>query len=147
MSNLKLTDISPENIIFFPAAVNDFLAFYKSRQIKIIKALQKISKAPSSFGKELENQAGRPLSGYRSIYADNKSIRIIWKVAQGNIVEVAIIAGIAEQDAMIAYKLASIRKGQFEEFVDQLFKNNLTQLSQKQSDNFSLRKVGRQDIK
>jgi hypothetical protein len=118
-----MTDILPENIKFFPAAVDDFLNFDKSRQIKIIKALQKISKAPSCFGKELENQAGRPLSGYRSIYVDNKSIRIIWKVAQMNIVEVAIIAGIVERDGMIAYKLASIRKGEFEEFVNRLLKN------------------------
>lgn len=80
-------------------------------------------RAPSSFGKELENHADRPLLGYRSIYPDNKSIRIISKVAQKNIVEVAIIAGIAERDGMIAYKPASIQKGEFEKYVNRLLKS------------------------
>jgi hypothetical protein len=114
-----MIDLLPDNIKFFPAAVEDFLGLDKSRQIKVIKALQKISRAPSRFGKELENQSGRPLSGYRSIYVDNKSIRIIWKVTEKEMIEVAIIAGIAERDEMFAYKLVSRRKEDFERFFEQ----------------------------
>lgn len=120
MSNSKLINLLPDNIKFYPAAVEDFLSLDKSRQIKVVKALQKISKAPSEFGKELENQAGRPLAGYRSIYVDKRSIRIIWKITKLNVVKVAIITGIAERDGMFAYKLVSIRKDDFEKFIEQL---------------------------
>ena len=77
MSTSKMIDLVPANVKFFPAAEADFLGLDKSRQIKVIKALQKISRAPSAFGKELENQSGRPLAGYRSVYVDNRSLRII----------------------------------------------------------------------
>ncbi|MBO8129157.1 MAG: hypothetical protein H0Z39_08170 [Peptococcaceae bacterium] len=110
----------PDNIKFYPAAVKDFLSLDKSRQVKVVKALQKIAKAPSEFGKELENQASRLLAGYRSIYVDKRSIRIIWKITELNVVEVAIIAGIAERDGMFAYKLVSRRKDNFEKFIEKL---------------------------
>lgn len=122
MSNSKPSKLLPDNVKFFPAAVEDFLGLDKSQQIKVIKALQKISKAPSKFGKELENQAGRPLAGYRSIYVDKKSIHIIWKVTENETIEVAIVAGIAERDGMLAYKLVSRRKNDFEKFIEHLMK-------------------------
>lgn len=120
MSNSKLINLLPDNIKFYPAAVKDFLSLDKSRQVKVVKALQKIAKAPSEFGKELENQASRLLAGYRSIYVDKRSIRIIWKITELNVVEVAIIAGIAERDGMFAYKLVSRRKDNFEKFIEKL---------------------------
>jgi hypothetical protein len=122
MSNSKPSKLLPDNVKFFPAAVEDFLGLDKSQQIKVIKALQKISKAPSKVGKELENQTGRPLAGYRSIYVDKKSIHIIWKVNENKTIEVAIVAGIAERDGMLAYKLVSRRKNDFEKFIEHLMK-------------------------
>lgn len=121
MSNLKLTDILPGNIKFFPDAVNDFLSLDKGRQIKVIKALQKISTAPNQFGKPLENQIGRPLSGFRSIYVDKKAIRIIWKVAVSGEIEVAIVAGIAERQGLLAYELAAKRSQDIESFISRIF--------------------------
>lgn len=126
MSSSKTNKFLPDNIEFFPAAVEDFLALDRSQQIKVIKALQKISRAPLKFGKELENQTERPLSGYRSIYVDRKSIRIIWKVGQNKTIKIAIIAGIAKRDGMFAYKLVSKRKDEFEKFVEQLIKMTST---------------------
>lgn len=120
MSNSKLSELLPDNVKFFPAAVKDFLALDGSRQIKVIKALQKISKAPSKFGKELKNQAGRMLAGYRSVYVDKKSLRIIWKVVKNETVEVIIIAGIAERDKLAAYELVSKRKINLEEFIQKI---------------------------
>ncbi|MCL6446966.1 MAG: hypothetical protein K6U04_02265 [Armatimonadetes bacterium] len=72
--------------------------------------------------KELENQAGRPLVGYRSVYVDNRSLRIIWKVTELQVIEVAIIAGIAEREGMFAYKLVSRRRGELEKFIKELVK-------------------------
>jgi len=120
MSNSKLSELLPDNVKFFPAAVEDFLALDRSRQIKVIKALQKISKAPSKFGKGLKNQAGRMLAGYRSVYVDKKSLRIIWKVVKNETVEVIIIAGIAERDKLAAYELVSKRKINLEEFIQKI---------------------------
>ncbi|OIQ61614.1 hypothetical protein MOTE_01860 [Moorella thermoacetica] len=118
MSTSKMIDLVPANVKFFPAAEADFLGLDKSRQIKVIKALQKISRAPSAFGKELENQAGRPLAGYRSVYVDNRSLRIIWKVTELQVIEV----GIAEREGMLAYKLVSRRRGELEKFIKELVK-------------------------
>lgn len=117
MSNLKLNDLLPGNVKFFPAAVDDFLSLDKGRQIKVIKALQKISTAPNHFGKPLENQIGRPLSSFRSIYVDKKAIRILWKVANSGEIEVAIVAGIAEREGFLAYELAAKRLQDMETFI------------------------------
>jgi hypothetical protein len=117
-----MSDLLPANVKFFPAAEADFLVLDKSRQIKVIKALQKIFRAPSAFGKELENQAGRPLAGYRSVYVDNRALRIIWRVSELQAIEIAIIAGIAEREGMLVYKLVSRRRGELERFIEELIK-------------------------
>ncbi|HHT70955.1 MAG: hypothetical protein WAO22_07185 [bacterium] len=120
MSKSMLTSFLPDNVKFFPSAADDFLSLDKSRQIKVIKALWKLSRNPTKFGKVLENRFNRPLSGFRSIYVDKKSIRIIWKVADSNLIEVAVVAGIAERDGLLAYKLVSSRKEAIEAFMSSL---------------------------
>lgn len=117
MSKSMLTNLLPDNVKLFPAAADDFLKLDKGRQIKVIKALQKMSKNPTKFGKVLENRPNRPLSGFRSIYVDKKSLRIIWKVTDSNIVEVAVVAGIAARDGLVAYKLVSSRKEAVEAYM------------------------------
>ncbi len=117
MSKSMLTNLLPDNVKLFPAAADDILKLDKGRQIKVIKALQKISKKPTKFGKTLENRPNRPLSGFRSIYVDKKSLRIIWKVTDSNIVEVAVVAGIAACDGLVAYKLVSSRKEAVEAYM------------------------------
>ncbi len=51
---------------------------------------------------------------------DKKSIRIIWKVADSDLIEVAVVAGIAERDGLLAYKLVSSRKEAIEAFMSSL---------------------------
>ncbi|NLK52501.1 MAG: hypothetical protein GX295_08675 [Syntrophomonadaceae bacterium] len=114
------TNYLPDNIKFFPAAAEDFFSLDKGRQIKVIKALQKIAQAPALFGKELENQVNRPLSGYRSIYVDKKSVRIIWKVTELGIMEIVVVAGIAEREGMLVYQLVAKRKEDLEEYISRL---------------------------
>ncbi|MCL4516726.1 MAG: hypothetical protein M1379_14235 [Firmicutes bacterium] len=120
MSISKLTELLPENVKFFPDAEADFLSLDKSRQIKVVKALQKIAAAPDQFGKPLENQKGRPLAGLRSIYVDKKSLRIIWQVAESGKIEIAVVAGIAERNGLFAYELAARRRLDVNEFVKRL---------------------------
>ncbi len=120
MSRLKLNDLIPDNVGFYPEAAEDFLSLDKGRQIKVIKALQKISRAPSRHGKLLENQDNRPLAGFRSIYVDKKSIRIIWKVTETGFIQIAVVAGIAERDGMLVYKLVSERKESFDMFLKKI---------------------------
>lgn len=129
MSISKLNDL-PGNIIFFPAAVDDFLRLDKGRQFLVIKALQKIAKSPSQFGKPLENQEGRALSGFRSIYVDKKSLRIVWRVVQPGSIEVAIIAGVAEREALLVYKMVTKRQPQIDAFVSEF----LTELAHQQQE-------------
>ncbi len=47
---------------------------------------------------------------------DKKSIRIIWKVADSDLIEVAVVAGIAERDGLLAYKLVSSPKRSYRSF-------------------------------
>ncbi|GAW93527.1 hypothetical protein Moth_0655 [Calderihabitans maritimus] len=120
-----MSNILPDNVKLYPEAVEDFLSLDKGRQIKVIKALQKIARAPSQYGKPLENQDGRPLAGFRSIYVDRKSLRIIWTVAESGTIEVAVVAGIAERDGLLAYRLVASRRQKFDEFLQKLLIESL----------------------
>lgn len=120
MSNLKTNDSIPDNIVFYPEAAEDFSNLDKRRKIIVIKALQKISRSPGQFGKPLENQPNRPLAGFRSIYVDNKAVRIIWTVVKPGQIKVAIVAGIAERDNLLVYSLAATRKKGIDEFIEKL---------------------------
>ncbi|HKM38714.1 MAG TPA: hypothetical protein VJ036_00420 [bacterium] len=115
-----LNELLPDNVKLFPAAVDDFFSLDKSQQIKVVKALQKIAKGPNKFGKRLESKPNHPLAGYRSIYADRKKMRIIWKVVDSNIIEVAIIAGIAQRDGLAAYKMVTSSKETIEALISSL---------------------------
>ena len=120
MSNLKTNDSFPDNIVFYPEAAEDFSHLDKRRKIMVIKALQKISRAPDQFGKSLENQPNRPLAGFRSIYVDNKAVRIIWTVVKPDKIQVAIVAGIAEKNNLLVYTLAAARKKGIDEFIEKM---------------------------
>lgn len=117
MSNSKLSELLPANVRFYPEAEEDFLALDRGRQIKVIKALDRIAKAPRQLGKPLENQPGRLLAGFRSIYVDKKSIRIVWQAASSGEVEVAVVAGIAERDGLFVYDLVAKRRQEVESLV------------------------------
>ncbi|MFZ5754880.1 MAG: hypothetical protein ACOY3J_11650 [Bacillota bacterium] len=120
MPSLKMSDLIPDNIMFYPEAMEDFYCLDKGRQIMVIKVLQKISLAPSKLGKPLENHPNRPLAGFRSTYVDNKSIRIIWTVKNSGIVEIAVIAGIAERNDLLAYTLVASRRHDIYKFIEEL---------------------------
>lgn len=110
MSKSRLSDLLSSNVWLFPDAADDLAALDKGRRILVIKALNKIAQTPSAFGKELGNQQERPLVGFRSAYVDNKSVRIVWKVAHDGRVEVAVVAVVQEREGMLVYQTAARRR-------------------------------------
>ncbi len=111
---MKLTDELPSSVWVFPDCYEDIANLDKSRRIKVLKAIAKIAQAPTAFGKPLENQAGRPLAGFRSAYTDGKKIRIIWTVAESGQVQFMVLATVAERDGMFTYELAVRRRPDIE---------------------------------
>ena len=72
----------------------------------IAKQLMKITKSPE-LGKPLGNKNGYNLSGCRKMYADGKSIRIVYRVIENKII-VEVVA-IGKRDVMEVYSKASKR--------------------------------------
>lgn len=87
-------------------AVEDLLSFDKGVRRLIIKQIEKISSSPE-LGELLGNKAGYELSGCRKMYADNKRIRIVYRIVEDKII-VEVIA-IGERDDMAVYKMANER--------------------------------------
>ena len=89
---------------------------FRSRKIKVLKALRKISVAPLDFGKPLGNHSGRPLAGMRSMYVDCKSMRLVWIVNETGDIQIVVVAGIAGRDGMHVYELVAARRESIEKF-------------------------------
>jgi mRNA interferase RelE/StbE len=87
-------------------AIEDLLSFDKGVKKLILKQVEKISISPE-LGELLGNKAGFDLSGCRKMYADNKRIRIVYRIIDNEII-VEVIA-IGERDEMAVYKTASER--------------------------------------
>jgi len=120
MSKSSLSDPLPSNVWLFPDALDDLGALDKGRRIVVIKALKKIAQSPSAFGKELGNQQERPLAGFRSAYVDNKSIRIVWKVAHDGRVEVAVVAVVQEREGMLVFQTAAKRRALVDTWIERV---------------------------
>jgi mRNA interferase RelE/StbE len=93
-------------IELFPEAESDILMLDKSTRILVFKQLKKIEKSPE-LGELLGNKAGYELSGCRKMYADNKRIRIVYRIVDEKIVVEVIAVG--ERDDMAVYRVASGR--------------------------------------
>ena len=118
MPTSKRSDPIPPNVWFYPEAEQDFLLLDRSRQILVLKAIWKIARAPAQFGKPLANQEGRPLAGFRSVYVDGKSIRIVWTVASDGTAHIAVIADVAEREGFQVYETAARRRVQLREWIE-----------------------------
>ncbi len=93
-------------IDLFPEVKDDIAALDNSSRILVFKQLRKIQKSPE-LGELLGNKAGYELSGCRKMYADNKRIRIVYRIIEDKII-VEVIA-IGERDDMAVYKTAADR--------------------------------------
>jgi mRNA interferase RelE/StbE len=94
------------SIEFLEEAKADLKSFDRSQQILVLKQLKKIEKSPE-LGKLLGNKNGYNLSGYRKMYADNKKIRIVYKIVEDRIIVEVVAVG--NRSEMEVYQKASER--------------------------------------
>jgi len=88
------------------AAHEDLSEFSNREKILIYKQFKKIQKSPE-LGILLGNKNGYDLSGCRKMYADNKKIRIVYKIVEDRIIIEVIAVG--KRNEMEVYKKASKR--------------------------------------
>jgi len=93
-------------IIFHPDAAREIFVLDNRQKFLVLKQIKKLSLTPGN-GKQLGNKQGLDLSGYRKMYADQKKIRIVYKIVEKKIL-VQIIA-IGKRDNMKVYKKAANR--------------------------------------
>jgi len=93
-------------IIFHPDAAREISELDNRQKILVLKQIKKLALTPGS-GKQLGNKQGLVLSGYRKMYADQKKIRIVYKIVEKKIL-IQIIA-IGKRDNMKVYKKVANR--------------------------------------
>lgn len=87
-------------------AHEDLAEFSNRERILVYKQFKKIQKSPE-LGTLLGNKNGYDLSGCRKMYADNKKIRIVYKIVKDKIIIEVIAVG--KRNEMEVYKKASKR--------------------------------------
>ncbi|QBS36699.1 hypothetical protein E1B22_01100 [Thermaerobacter sp. FW80] len=105
-----MSEVLPPNVWFFPDARADLGRLDRSQRVLVLRAVVKIARAPDQVGKPLGHLAGLNLAGFRSVYVDRKRIRIVWKVAETGVVQIAVIAAVAERDGLVVYRTAAQRR-------------------------------------
>lgn len=80
----------PYSVVLTPAAAEDFRRLDGSLKPLIAKQLRKLESDPR-VGEHLGNRAGLDLTGYYKLYAAKKSIRIVYRVIDEEVV-VEIVA-------------------------------------------------------
>jgi len=93
-------------IIFHPEAQKELLSLDGSVKIAVLKQIKKLEQFPQ-LGELLGNKHGYDLTNYRKLYAQKKSIRIIYSIIEEQII-VKIIA-IGRREDFEVYKDANDR--------------------------------------
>ncbi len=89
------------NIKLHPEAEKEFKELDKSVQNIILKQFKKLTINPH-IGQLLGNVKNLNLTGYYKLYADNKKIRIVYKIENDNLL--VLIFGIGKRDNNKVYK-------------------------------------------
>ncbi len=89
-----------------PKAAEEIDKLDNSLKIPVLKQIKKLSRHPE-LGLPLGNKQGLDLSGYRKLYAENKRIRIVYKIFEEKII-VRIVA-VGKREDMKVYKEAAVR--------------------------------------
>ena len=90
-------------IVFHKDARKEIIKLDNSVQLQVAKQINKLEINPYS-GKNLGNKNGIDLTGLKSIYADNKKIRIVYQVIEDKVV--VFIVAIGKRDDFEVYKTA-----------------------------------------
>ena len=94
------------SLIFHPKIDEDLQELSHTQKRLVFKQLQKIERSPE-LGQLLGNKNGYDLSGCRKMYADNKQIRIVYKIVDAKVIVEVIALG--KRSEMEVYKKASLR--------------------------------------
>lgn len=89
------------SVILTADAADDFRHLDGSQRISVAKQLRKLETAPL-LGEHLGNRAGLNLTGYYTLYAAQKSIRIVYRIIEQKVV-VEVVA-IGKREDMSVYK-------------------------------------------
>lgn len=94
-------------IEFIPEAAQDYDNLDGSIRKKVNKKLDELSKNPF-LGEMLGNKFNINLSGFYKLYADNKKVRIVYRLI-GTEIEIIEIWGIGKRDKEEIYRLLGDR--------------------------------------
>ena len=96
------------DLIIHPEVIEkDFKNLTKEQLQRIFKQFKKLQTSPQ-LGVPLGNKAGYDLTGYRKLYADNKKIRIVYRIEEERIVVEVIAVG--KRENMKVYEEAEKRR-------------------------------------
>ena len=93
-------------VLFHPDAAKEIARLDNRVKLLVLKQIKKLSLTPG-LGSELGNRQGINLSGYRKLYADKKTIRIVYKIVDEKVL-IQIIA-VGKREGMEVYQKAATR--------------------------------------
>lgn len=91
------------NVVLTAAAAEDFRQLDGSLKEPVAKQLRKLERTPR-LGEHLGNRAGLDLTGYYKLYAAKKSIRIVYRIIDQEIL-VEVVA-IGKREDLVVYQEA-----------------------------------------
>jgi mRNA interferase RelE/StbE len=94
-------------IEFIPEAAEDYKSLDGSVKKKVDKKLDELSENPFA-GEHLGNKFNINLTGFYKVYADNKRIRIVYRLS-GEAIEIIEVWGIGKRDKEKIYRLIGRR--------------------------------------
>ncbi len=93
-------------IRYHPQVTDDLRRLDKGVRDKVFKKIAQLAHAPES-GNLLGNKAGLDLSGYRKLYADNRRIRVVYRIEKETIC--VLILAVGKRENLEIYRLARER--------------------------------------
>jgi len=97
------------SIVLTAAAAEDFRQLDGSLKEPVAKQLRKLETAPR-LGEHLGNRAGLDLTGYHKLYAAKKSIRIVYRIVDQEILVEVVAIGKREDLAVYQKALKRLKQ-------------------------------------
>jgi mRNA interferase RelE/StbE len=98
----------PYSVTLTADAADDFRGLDGSLKRPIAKQLKKLETAPL-LGEHLGNKAGLDLTGYYKLYAAKKSVRIVYRIIEQQVIVEVVAIGKREDLAVYQTTLKRIR--------------------------------------
>lgn len=99
----------PYSVVLTAAAAEDFRRLDGSLKAPVAKQLRKLETAPR-LGEHLGNRAGLDLTGYYKLYAAQKSIRIVYRIIDREILVEVVAIGRREDLAVYQEALKRLKQ-------------------------------------